>query len=264
MNAVSFLEVQHVLHNAASARRCGTQTSDAEALKEALEEALEAIDDLSDSKDHDLAIEAKDERIAELEDEASCALTADERKAGPSCKNDDCAACRLAWAALEKDCGAADERRAAGLCAASHLGVDRCCECAAHLAKIETDGEIEERDNEIARLTKECDEVCAVTPGKSADAISQLRTDLALATARHEAEIVRVTGLLAHAIAERDTAIVRADSRPVAPAKVKPAKAHNGPSLFDYIKADDPAAPTSVVKPAKRAGVKKWPLKVST
>ncbi len=173
--------IDRILADAAGHRRCGTNVSDVDALREALTEALDEANSAESARSKEA--EALEERVGELEAEANCGISDRDRREGGKCDGDDCTACRLVWAAMEKDCGASDERRVSGLCGASHLGVDRCCECAAHLLKIETDGLAEDQDAEIARLTSERD---AATPGKSADIISGLRSDLAIARARHD------------------------------------------------------------------------------
>ncbi len=303
--------IDRILADAADDRRRGTNTSDVDALRGAL---TEAIGEANEAHGALAKIEeVKDEKIAELEAESNCGLSDVDRKAGKSCDADDCLSCRLIWAALEKDCGAADDLRTQDLCASSRLGIDRCCECAAHLLAIETRNVTDDLHAEIARLTSERD---AMTPGKSADVISALRSDLAIARARHDcgredresgtpcpnddpkygacdacilagaarrfsqeadAKIAAATESMRHACEglrnalqivtrERDEAIVSAGSRPVARAKTKPVKAHEGPSLFDVLTPAAAPKPTKAPR-AKGAGrnVKKYPpAKVSS
>lgn len=256
-------DVFRLLNDAAGERRNGLHTTDAGMLTEHLVDALTRLAKVEGEANTEE--DRHDEKVAELEGEANCGLSPVERRT-KTCRNDDCLSCRLVWAAMEKDCGADDATRDAELCVAAHLGIDRCCECKAHLLKIETDGAAQDAAAEIARLTTERDAAREANPTAEASSLAD-SIDQRVADAERRGEANRETLLreieglnnrLQIVTQERDAAIVEAQRRPVAPAKNKPAKAHEGRSLFDLLRPPK-AEPVKTPRVKGARKVKRYP-----
>lgn len=233
-------DVSRLLNDAAGERRNGLDTTDVGMLTEHLVEALARIGELEGESSAEE--DRHDNEVSDLKAAAACNLTDDQRKAHKSCE--ECAACRLSEAKREIDCGATDEQRSVGACqSADDLGIDRCGKCAAQRAEQRVEDECADRDNEIARLTRERDAMVTPTAREEAKRETLLR------------EIESLNNRLQIVTQERNDAVIRAGVIR-APKPDRAPKVAEGPSLFDRLEH----VATAQVK-AKRK-VKRYPLGV--